>query len=289
VRAFNAADPSGYSNISTAVAQSNIPAAPSNCVASPVGPSSITITWTDASNNEDGFYVQRKAFGESAFTDRSPLQSPSTNTGTSKTYTDTGLTNNSTYTYRVRAFNTAGSAVSNESQAATQSGLPGAPSSLQAIAVSATRVELSWLDNATDETGFFVQRNIQAGAFSDISGQLNPNTNAFADVTAQPGIQYGYRVRAINSFGNSPQSNIATVTTPTGVSPPNLLTMTPTSIPAGATAFQLIVTGTDFATNSVIRWNSTVLATSFISSVELRATIQPSLVANPGTATITVI
>jgi Divergent InlB B-repeat domain len=62
----------------------------------------LTITWSDTSDNEDGFWIERR-IGTSG-----PYQ-PLVNVGSNVvTYTDLNLANGTTYCYRVFAFNSAG-------------------------------------------------------------------------------------------------------------------------------------------------------------------------------------
>ena len=72
-------------------------------------------------------------------------------------YSNTGLTASTSYSYRVRAYNAAGdSDYSNTASAVTQAApaLPAAPTNLIATAVSKSQINLSWTDNADNETGF---------------------------------------------------------------------------------------------------------------------------------------
>jgi Divergent InlB B-repeat domain len=62
----------------------------------------LTLSWTDASDNEDGFAIERRS-GTSAF---QRIDSVGSNVST---YTDPNLASSTTYCYRVNAFNTAGS------------------------------------------------------------------------------------------------------------------------------------------------------------------------------------
>jgi hypothetical protein len=69
----------------------------------------LTLSWTDASDNEDGFAIERKTGTSGTF---ARVASVGSNIST---YTDASLASSTTYCYRVNAFNTAGnSAYTNE-------------------------------------------------------------------------------------------------------------------------------------------------------------------------------
>lgn len=91
---------------------------------------------------------------------------------------------------------------------------PAAPSNLRATAVSATRVDLTWTDTATHESGFQVER--KTGASGTWAQVATPGANAtsWSDTTVQASASYVYRVRAYNAAGVSAWSNEAGVTTP---------------------------------------------------------------------------
>ncbi len=83
-----------------------IPAAPANLTATPTGPSSVRLTWTDASDNENGFEVQvRPEGGRWQAATRLPANTTSADV--------TGLEAGRRYDFRVRAYNRAGGANSN--------------------------------------------------------------------------------------------------------------------------------------------------------------------------------
>src|SRR5262249_14854177 len=90
------------------------PAAPTELAATASTATQIALAWKDNSDNETGFEVERKS-GTGAYARVATVGANVI------TYTDSGLTAATSYTYRVRAINTGGaSAYSNESTATTQ-------------------------------------------------------------------------------------------------------------------------------------------------------------------------
>ena len=70
---------------------------------------------------------------------------------------------------------------------------------------------------------------------------------------------------------------------------PTTTSISPTCSTAGSADFTLTVNGTNFVSTSTVNWNGAPLATSFVSSTQLTATVPASLVATAGTASITVV
>lgn len=90
---------------------------------------------------------------------------------------------------------------------------PSAPGGLGATAsIFPTQVNLSWTDNSINETGFKIERKSGSGSFSEIA-QTGPQVTNFSDRGLSPNTSYTYRMRAVNTAGNSAYSNEATVTT----------------------------------------------------------------------------
>src|SRR5207302_4131979 len=117
VLATNDAGDSLYSNTASATTQAGTvtpAAAPTGLGASAASSSAINLTWTDNSNNETGFKIER-AVGTGAF---SPLITVGANV---TSYADSGLTASTSYSYRVLATNSVGdSGYSNTASATTQ-------------------------------------------------------------------------------------------------------------------------------------------------------------------------
>ncbi|MDA8240480.1 MAG: PKD domain-containing protein [Nitrospiraceae bacterium] len=92
---------------------------------------------------------------------------------------------------------------------------PDAPSGLSAVAVSSNRIDLSWNDNSSTETGFKIERKTGVnGTYSQI-GTADAEATAYSDTDPSllPGTTYYYQVRAYDIFADSSYSNEANATT----------------------------------------------------------------------------
>jgi hypothetical protein len=114
---------------------------------------------------------------------------------------------------------------------------PLAPSNLNATAVASHEIDLSWMDNSNNESGFKIERctGIKSACTLDSSfgqiAQVGAGVTTYADTTVAAVTTYTYRVRAFNAGGNSPYSNSAEATTLSEAVPaaPSNLTATPTN------------------------------------------------------------
>ena len=133
------------------------------------------------------------------------------------TYQNTGLSPATAYRYQVRALNAAGnSAYSNIASATTQAATtaPAAPTALAATAVSSSQINLTWADNANNETGFLVERCAGATCTNFVQiASLGANTTSYQNTGLSASTTYRYQVRATNAAGPSGYSNIAAATT----------------------------------------------------------------------------
>jgi mannan endo-1,4-beta-mannosidase len=91
---------------------------------------------------------------------------------------------------------------------------PAAPTNLTATAASKSQINLAWKDNATNETGFKVERckGSTCTSFAQIA-TLGANVTSYSNTGLSANTAYRYRVRAYNAVGNSGYSNIAAATT----------------------------------------------------------------------------
>jgi len=80
--------------------------------------------------------------------------------------------------------------------------IPVAPSNLTGTVVSNSRVDLSWTDNSTNETGFKVERRLDGGNYA-VRGTVNADILNYSDTGLSPYTNYTYRVYSFNAAGNS--------------------------------------------------------------------------------------
>ena len=213
------------------------PAAPTSLAATAVSSSQINLTWTDNATNETGFAIERSPDG----TTFAPLATVAANV---TTYQNTGLTASTTYHYRVRATNGAGpSAWSNVANAQTTGTAPAAPTNLTATAVSSTQINLAWTDNASNETGFAIERSPDGTTFAPLA-TVAANVTTHANTGLAVATTYYYRVRATHAAGPSAWSNVANAQTA------NAVPLSPSNLRATAvSSSQINLTWTDRSTN----------------------------------------
>jgi len=192
-----------------------------NLSAVAVSTSQINLTWISNSGNNTGFYVERALSAEGPWKRVASLPANTDSCAIG------GLSASTTYFFRVM---THASPYSNVVSATTLSNLPaGGPTQLVAKSSGSTQINLSWTNNASDVTGFKIERCQGNGCldFSEI-GSLASSDTSYQNNDLAPLTSYSYRVRAYNSKEKSDYSNTATVTT--------LRVTTPPAVPSQLTA-----------------------------------------------------
>jgi hypothetical protein len=142
IRAYNAAGYSGYSNTGSTYTDL---IAPSGLSATVVSNSQINLAWTDNSGAESGYKVEQSANGTTGWSVINTTAAGATS------YSVTGLSQNTIYYFRVRAYN--GSEFSAYTSVANATTLPTAPSDLAAAAASTTQINLTWTDSGKRRDG----------------------------------------------------------------------------------------------------------------------------------------
>mgnify|MGYP000139971309 CR=1 FL=1 len=175
----------------------------------------VNLSWAaSAESGLQGYHVYRATSTAGPFTKLTPTPQVGT------TYADNTATVGTAYTYLVRTLKldsvpggsyynlSVGSPVTITASGAVTSG-PRNPSELAITAqTSATNAQLSWQDNAGDETGYRVERKTNAGGAYGTVGTLAANAMSFTDAGPfTQGNVYFYRVIATGAAGDSVPSN----------------------------------------------------------------------------------
>lgn len=191
--------------------------------------SQINLAWTDNSDNETNFRIERSPNGLNSWVEIAQLAANTT------TYQNTGLACDTTYHYRVRAFRTTGgqySAFSNSGSAVTPPCPPKPPTLVEPsdnVALGNKAVHFSWqTSNSNGQTGYVLR----------ISQSINPQTAPWLlnttlnndqqvyDYTFDNDGKYYWHIQTTGTGGSSQwvtQSLIIDTTKPTGeiVEPPD--------------------------------------------------------------------
>ena len=204
VVAVNSVGTSSYSNEASGSLTSSVPPAPTGLTATP-GNAQVGLTWT-ASPGATTYNVYRgtTAGGEGT----TPLA-----TGvTTAAYTDSTVTNGTTYYYTVAAVNSSGtSGYSNEANAVPTGGtLPSAPTGLTAAGGN-TQVVLNWTAS-TGATSYNVYRGTSSGGEGTTALATGVSGATYTDTGLTNGTTYYYKVTAVSSSGTSGYSNEANAT-----------------------------------------------------------------------------
>src|SRR5205823_5108210 len=177
------------------------------------------LSWTDNASNEDGFKLYESSDG----VHYNWVAAVGAN---ATAYTWTGASPGSTYSFRVTAYNAAGESAPSNTATVTTPAPPAAPSNLAATAAaSGSRVDLTWADNADNETGFKVYKSSDEANYTVLATAAR-RSSAFSWTGASPGSTYSFQVTASNAAGESAPSNTATVTTPAPPAAPSSLAAT---------------------------------------------------------------
>jgi hypothetical protein len=195
----------GQYSISGTIVPTNltVPAAPTGLTAT-AGDSQVTLAW-NASSGATSYNIYRSTTpgGEGSTAYKTGV--------TTTSYTDSGLTNGTTYYYKVTAVNAAGeSGQSSEASAKPEPAIPAIPTGLTATAGDA-QVTLSW-NASSGATSYNIYRSLTPGGEGTTPYKTGVTTTTFTDTGLTNGTTYYYKVTAVNSGGESGQSSEASAT-----------------------------------------------------------------------------
>ena len=203
--------------VQSALADATPPTAPSNLTATAISTSQINLSWTASTDNVGvtGYLVER-CLGAGCTNFVQIFSSPFLTT-----FSDTGLSASTSFSYRVRATDAASnlSGYSNVASATTQTAAdstpPTAPSNLTATPISTTQLNLSWTASTDNVgvTGYLVER-CQGVGCSNFAQIATPAGTTYNDTGLTAATSYSYRVRATDAAPNlSGYSNVVSATT----------------------------------------------------------------------------
>jgi hypothetical protein len=165
------------------------PTAPGNVVAVATSGTSVTVTWTE-STGATGYRVLRNGVEPGSAT-------------TNLTFTDTGLTPGTAYSYTVVAVDSSGGTAQSVSNTVTTLSTPAIPTGLAGSATDAG-VVLTW-NTVVGATGYVIFRN---GTEIDTS-----TGRTYTDEDVDPATTYRYSVASTNAAGDSDDTAEITITT----------------------------------------------------------------------------
>jgi fibronectin type 3 domain-containing protein len=232
VTATNANGTSGNSNQASATPVAP-PAAPTGLTATP-GNAQVALSWT-ASSGATSYNVQRSTVSGSGYAQVTNV--------TTTSYTDTGLTNGTTYYYVVNAQNAGGTSANSSQASATPVAPPAAPTGLTATPGN-TQVSLSWTASSGATTYNVLRSTVSGSGYATVTTGVS--TTSYTNTGLTNGTTYYFVVTATNAGGTSGNSNQASAT-PTAGGPP---------APTGLTA-------SVGSTQALLFWTASTGATSY--------------------------
>lgn len=200
--------------------------------------SSIKVTWTPV-DDVDGYVVYRSTTPDGVYEE--------VGTPTGAEFTDTGLTSNTDYYYKVAVSVAGGVGPKSDppAHAKTLATVPGKTLGVTATALSTSSIKVDW-NPVSDATGYYIYSSLYENGSYQLVG-ISP-TNTFTNTGLNADTEYFYKVAAYNTYGTGQISDFASART---------LKITVPSAP-------LNVTATALSTSSIqVKWNAVSDATGY--------------------------
>jgi hypothetical protein len=173
-----------------------------NIAAASANAQSIDVTWTDASNVEEGYDVERSL-------DAVQFIAIATLLANASSYHDASVAPDTRYWYRVRARKDGGySDFSSHVFAAAASGPPQAAVLNDAFPAGSTNAFVQWSTSSVTTGGFRIERSTDGQATWTTASTVPATERTFVDGERVPETQVCYRVFASNAAGESAASNV---------------------------------------------------------------------------------
>ncbi|MBN2697968.1 MAG: fibronectin type III domain-containing protein [Bacteroidales bacterium] len=190
--AFNEYGNSNNSN-TVQVVTGQIPGAPSNLSAGEGDDIIVWLKWTDNSDNEEHFVIERRV-NSGAW---STIETVLANT---VAWSDYVVNAGFNYSYRIKAENRFGESACSAVETVYIESVPEKPLNFRAEVISVSEVRLTWLDVADNEDRYEVYRHGSNDNFTRIA-TISRNSEVYYDSGLLPGTYYYYRVKVISESG----------------------------------------------------------------------------------------
>lgn len=238
--------------VTVVIPDTTAPSDPTGLIAAAVSTSQINLSWnmsTDTGGSGLAGYMLEQCSGASC-TSFVQIAAPTTTS-----YSSTGLTASTSYSYRVRAYDNAlpanNSGYSNIDSATTWTPVdttpPSAPmlSGAKDVTFPSTQINLTWIAS-TDNVGVVAYDVYRNGGAIPIA-ILGPATLAYPDPGLTPSTSYSYYVRARDAIGNGTNSNTVSVTTdpPPDTAAPMFVFSSPAATLLAGTTFATLAGSTN--------------------------------------------
>jgi putative cell wall-binding protein/fibronectin type 3 domain-containing protein len=176
--------------------------APTGLTATNQGNNQIYLSWNSVSGATH-YYIYRSTSYSGTYSYVTSVTSP--------WYTDTNLVSNTTYYYKVMAYNSYGSSPYSAIVSATTTyGIPATPTGLSASAQNASQIYLSWNSSANASYYYIYRSTAYNGSYNYVT---SVSSTYYTDSGLSPNTTYYYKIMAYNSLGSSSYSSIVSATT----------------------------------------------------------------------------
>ncbi|CAD6368372.1 exported hypothetical protein [metagenome] len=200
--------------IPSEISAATVPSSPTDVTATAISSNQINIFWNAPSNDGASPITGYKIEVKSGTGSYSVLGNT-----VDTTYSHTGLTTGTSYTYKVSAINSIGTSVASTEvfaipTSSSTGSLPGNPTNLIGYAASPTKVTLFWSAPTNNGgypiTGYKIEYRVNSGTYAELISNTASTSTTYSHNGLVTNSVYTYRVYTITTFGtsNSPSSEV---------------------------------------------------------------------------------